>query len=83
MIIKITYPFKNNAQTLDLKNIFLETNDNNLISKLKSTNNPIESGVILSENEGKYKKIKPTKEDIHIEITEIITSPELRKKFNF
>jgi hypothetical protein len=83
MTVKITYPFKDKINTIDLKNIFIETDDKELINELKSTNNPIEIGIILSENEGKYKKIKPTKEDIHIEITEVLTSPEFRKKFNF
>jgi hypothetical protein len=83
MIVKITYPFKNSFNTIELKDIFIQTNDNELISELKSTNNPIEIGVILSENEGKFKIIEPTKEDVKIEINEVLTSPILRQKFNF
>jgi hypothetical protein len=84
MIVKITYPFKDSLNTIELKEIIIETNDNDLINKLKSTNNPIEIGIILSENKEKYKKANSEKkEDLHIEITEVLTSPELRKKFNF
>jgi hypothetical protein len=83
MIIKITYPFKDKINTIEFKDIYLETFDNDFIKKLKLTNNPIELGIILSENKEKYKTIKPTKEDIHIEINEVLTSPDLRKKFNF
>jgi hypothetical protein len=83
MIIKITYPFKNKANTMDLVNIFIKTQDKDLIHSLKSTNDPIELGIILAENKEKYKKIPPTKEDLHIEINEVICNPEIREKFNF
>ncbi|GAX87524.1 conserved hypothetical protein [Lebetimonas natsushimae] len=84
MIIKITFPFKDSPNTIELKEIVIETDDNDLITQLKSTNNPIEIGIILSENERKYKKIdSEKKEDLHIEIAEVLTSPALRKKFNF
>jgi len=82
MIIKITFPFKSHPSTIELKDIFIKTDVSDLINKLKTTNNPIEIGIILSENKEKYKKISPTKEDYHIEINEVISSPELRKKFN-
>jgi hypothetical protein len=83
MIVKITYPYKENTTTIELKELYIETDNNNLINKLKTTNNPIEIGIILSENKEKYKKVIPQKEDLNIEITEVLTAPDLRKKFNF
>jgi tRNA uridine 5-carbamoylmethylation protein Kti12 len=83
MIIKITYPFKENINSIEIKNIFLQTNDKEFIKKITSTTNPIEIGLILSENKEKYKIISPQKEDLHIDIPDVISIPELREKFNF
>jgi len=83
MVIKITYPFKDTPNSINLKNIYIQTDDNELIKTLSSTTNPVEIGIILSENVEKYKTIQPQTPDIDIEINEVLTDPKLRKKFNF
>jgi hypothetical protein len=81
MVVKITYPFKDTPSSIQLKDIYIQTNDTDLLDQLKTTNNSVEIGIILSENEEKYKIINPQKADIHIEITDVLMDPELRKKF--
>ena len=82
MVIKITYPFKDTPNSINLKDIYLQTDDNELIQILSSTTNPVELGIILSENTEKYKIINPQTPDIDIEINEVLTEPKLREKFN-
>ena len=82
MIIKITYPFKDTPNSINLKDIYIQTDDNELIQKLSSTTNPVDIGVILSDYTEKYKTIPPQTPDIDIEINEVLTDPKLREKFN-
>ena len=77
MIIKITYPYKDAQNTLEMKSKYIQTDDNELITQLKSTKNPVDIGIILSQNENKYKIIEPQKEDILIEIEEMVINPNL------
>jgi len=83
MVIKITYPFKDTPNSINLKDIYLQTDDNELIQILSATTNPVELGIILSENTEKYKTISPQTPDIDIEINEVLTDPKLREKFSF
>jgi hypothetical protein len=78
MILKITYPYKDSLATLQYKHIFVQTDDNELIEQLKATKNPIELGVILSENEEKFKILPEAKEDMEIFIEEVLANPDLR-----
>jgi len=78
MIIKITYPYKDTMSSLKYKSVYLKTDDKTFIDKLQTSKNPIDIGVILSENEEKYKIIDKTKEDIEIEIDEVLANPDLR-----
>ncbi len=77
MIIKITYPYKDTPTTLETKTKYIQTDDLDLINKLKSTINPVDIGIILSQNEDKYKIIPPKKEDLTIEIEEMVINPNL------
>jgi len=77
MIIKITYPYKSSLHKIETKNILIETENEDLIKQLTSTNNPIDIGIILSQNEDKYKNIQNKKEDLNIIIEEILNNPEL------
>ncbi|WP_024786818.1 MULTISPECIES: hypothetical protein [unclassified Lebetimonas] len=81
MVVKITYPFKDTPGSIQLKDIYIQTHDTDLVHQLKTTNNPVEIGIILSENEEKYKITNPQKADLHIEIADVLMDPELRKKF--
>ncbi len=81
MIIKITYPFKDSIATLQYKSLYIQTDDEQLIEELKASNNPIEIGVILSENEGKFNILKKAKEDLEIIIDEVLADPNLRINF--
>ncbi|MEO1928526.1 MAG: hypothetical protein ABGX26_07555 [Nautiliaceae bacterium] len=81
MIIKITYPFKDSIATLQYKSLYIQTDDEQLIEELKASNNPIEIGVILSENEGKFNILKEAKEDLEIIIDEVLADPNLRINF--
>ena len=83
MIIKITYPFKDKLTSISLKDIYLQTDDKDFIETLSSTTNPVELGVILSENSENYKMVEPQTPDVDIEINEVLTDPKLREKFNF
>ena len=78
MIIKITYPFKNSINKIETKNIYIQTNDKKLINSLNETNNPIDIGIILSENKNKFKIINPQKEDKEIIIEDVLINPDLR-----
>ncbi|QCI28094.1 hypothetical protein [Caminibacter pacificus] len=80
MIIKISYPYKDKIHSIDLKEIYIQTDSDELIKELKSTINPIEIGIILSENYDKFKKIEKTKPDLVIDIEEVIINPELKYK---
>ena len=77
MIIKIIYPYKDSPTTLEMKSKYIKTDDKSLIEQLKHTNNPVEIGIILSQNEDKYKIVPPTKEDLLIEIEEMVINPNL------
>jgi hypothetical protein len=78
MIVKITYPYKEKMSSIDLKEIYIQTDSNELINQLKSTINPIEIGIILAENSDKFKKIeKKENYDIEINIEDVIVNPEL------
>jgi len=78
MILKITYPYKDSIASIHYRNIFIETEDSELIEQIKATKNPIDIGVILSENEEKFKMLEDAKEDIQIIIDEVLANPELR-----
>ena len=78
MIIKISYPYKKEIDKIETQNIYIQTNDNNLIKKLLKTDNPIEIGIILSENENKFKTIPPQQADKEIIIKETLIDPKLR-----
>ncbi len=78
MIIKITFPFKNSINKIKTKNIYIQTDDKKLINDLLETKNPIDIGIILSENENKFKITNPQKEDKKIIIEDIIANPDLR-----
>ncbi len=77
MIIKITYPYKDAQNTLEMKSKYIQTDDQELIAQLKSSNNPVDIGIILSQNEDKYKIVEPQKEDLLIEIEEMVINPDL------
>jgi len=77
MILKITYPLKIAPNKIENKSIYLQTDDNELINELLKTNNPIDIGIILSENKNKFKKIHPQKEDKEIIIEEMLVNPNL------
>jgi len=77
MIIKITYPYKDTPTTLETKTYYIQTDDPQLIEQLKTTKNPVDIGIILSQNENKYKMVKPQKEDLLIEIEEMVINPDL------
>ncbi len=77
MIIKITYPYKDAHNTLEMKSKYIQTDDQELITQLKSSNNPVDIGIILSQNEDKYKIVEPQKEDLLIEIEEMVINPDL------
>jgi hypothetical protein len=78
MILKITYPYKDSIATLQYKSIYVQTDDENLIEELTATKNPIDIGVILSENYKKFKILKEAKEDKEIIIDEVLADPNLR-----
>ncbi len=78
MIIKITFPFKNSINKIETKNIYIQTDDKKLINDLLETKNPIDIGIILYENENKFKITNPQKEDKKIIIEDIIANPDLR-----
>ncbi len=78
MILKITYPYKDSLATLQYKSIYIQTDDDDLIEQLKATKNPVDIGVILSENEEKFKIIENAKEDYEIIIEEVLANPDLR-----
>ncbi len=78
MIIEISYPYKDSLSNIETKNTFIETDDEAFINKLTSTNNPIEIGIILSQNENKFKTVNSQKADHTIIIEEIIANPDLR-----
>ena len=78
MILKITYPYKDTLATLQYKSIYIQTDDDDLIEQLKATKNPVDIGVILSENEEKFKIIENAKEDYEIIIEEVLANPDLR-----
>jgi len=80
MIIKISYPYKDKINSIDMKEIYIETDDEQLIHDLKATINPIEIGIILSENYDKFKKIEKTDPDEIIFIEEVLVNPELKLK---
>jgi len=77
MIIKITYPYKEKMSSIDLKEIYIQTDSNELVNQLKSTLNPIEIGIILAENSDKFKKVEKQKHDIEINIEDVLVNPEL------
>jgi hypothetical protein len=81
MILKITYPYKDSIATLQYRSIYIQTDDQELIENLKSTKNPIDIGVILSENEEKFKMLENAKEDYEIVIDEVLANPDLRLHF--
>ncbi len=81
MILKITYPYKDSLATLQYKSIYIETDDNDLIEEIKASKNPIDIGVILSENEGKFKILQNAEEDKEIIIEEVLANPDLRLNF--
>ena len=81
MILKITYPYKDSLATLQYKSIYIETDDNDLIEEIKASKNPIDIGVILSENEGKFKILQNAKEDKEIIIEGVLANPDLRLNF--
>jgi len=85
MLLKITYPYKDSLATLQFKSIYIQTDDHELVKEIKATKNPIDIGVILSENEKNIKIIQSTQEtpDEEIVINELVTNPELRQKFNY
>ena len=78
MILKITYPYKDSLATLQYKSIYIQTDDDDLIEQLKATKNPVDIGVILSENEEKFKILENAKEDYEIIIDEVLANPDLR-----
>jgi ApbE superfamily uncharacterized protein (UPF0280 family) len=79
MVIKITFPYKDSLSTISYNSCVIQTDDKQLINRLESTKNPIEIGVILSENEEKFKKInEDVKEDKEIIIDEVLANPDLR-----
>ena len=78
MILKITYPYKDTLATLQYKSIYIQTDDDDLIEQLKATKNPVDIGVILSENEEKFKILENAKEDYEIIIDEVLANPDLR-----
>ena len=78
MILKITYPYKDSIATLQYRSIYVQTDDKDLIELLKVTKNPIDIGVILSENKEKFKILKEAKEDLEIIIEEVLANPHLR-----
>jgi hypothetical protein len=78
MILKITYPYKDSIATLQYKSLYIQTDDKELIESLKATKNPIDIGVILSENEEKFKMLKKAEEDLEIVIDEVLANPDLR-----
>jgi len=81
MILKITYPYKDSLATLQYKSIYIQTDDNKLTEYLKAVKNPIDIGVILSENEEKFKMLENAKEDYEIVIDEVLANPDLRLNF--
>ncbi len=81
MILKITYPYKDTLATLQYKSIYIQTDDDDLIEQLKATKNPVDIGVILSENEEKFKILENAKEDYEIIIDEVLANPDLRLNF--
>ena len=78
MILKITYPYKDSIATLQYKSIYIQTDDNNIIEEILATKNPIDIGVILSENNKKFKILKEAKEDKELILNEVIADPDLR-----
>jgi len=78
MILKITYPYKDSIATLQYKSFYIQSDDKEFIELLKVTKNPIDIGVILSENEEKFKMLKEAKEDLEIIIDEVLANPDLR-----
>jgi mitochondrial fission protein ELM1 len=78
MILKITYPYKDSIATLQYKSIYIQTDDNNIIEEILATKNPIDIGVILSENSKKFKILKEAKEDKELILNEVIADPNLR-----
>jgi len=78
MILKITYPYKDSIASLQYKSIYIQTDDENLIERIKATKNPIDIGVILSENEGNFKMLENAQEDLHLIIDEVLANPDLR-----
>jgi hypothetical protein len=82
MILKITYPYKDSLATLQYKNIYIQTDDHDLIEELKSSKNPIDIGVILSENREKFKMLDSAEEDMEIIIDEVLANPDLRLHLN-
>jgi hypothetical protein len=78
MILKITYPYKKSLATLQYKSFYIQTDNKELIELLKVTKNPIDIGVILSENKEKFKILKEAKEDLEIIIEEVLANPDLR-----
>jgi len=81
MILKITYPYKDSLATLQYRSLYIQTDDNKLIEQLKATKNPIDIGVILSENEEKFKMLEKAKENYEIVIDEVLANPDLRLNF--
>jgi len=77
MVIKIIYPYKSSLHKIETKNILIETENEGLIKQLTTTNNPIDIGIILSQNEDKYKTVKDKKEDLNILIEEVLNNPDL------
>jgi len=81
MIIKITYLYKEKINSIDLKEIYIQTDSQELVEQLKSTINPIELGVILAENSDKFKKVEnPSHYDLQIDIEDVIIDPKLLHK---
>jgi len=81
MILKITYPYKDSIATLQYKSIYIQTDDNDLIETIKATKNPIDLGVILSENSEKFKMLENADEDMEIIIDEVLANPDIRLNF--
>jgi len=77
MVIKITYPYKDKLNSLEIREIYIQTDDEELIHQLKTTINPIDIGIILTENHNKFKKIEKTTPDEVINIEEVLVNPNL------
>ncbi len=76
MIVKVMYPYKNSISSIELREIYLKT-DEETYNHLKNFTNPIELGQFVSDNEDKIEIVPKTTPDKTIEIEEVLANPDL------